>query len=148
MASLEDISLLKIFSYLSTKKLNSIAQVNKKWNHLARIAINKRKHFLIQTYIGGDSWKPDEKDSQDVDRKMIIEKCEFINEFEKFIAPFNFSQSKVMICFLTLDFYTLESIIRENGESIMNRELKHLNTYPVIKCRLVLSAVAKIISKI
>ncbi len=149
MASLDDIALLKIFSHLSTKKLRSISIVNKKWNYLAKTEIKNRKNFLIQTYIGGNSWKRDEKDLQDVSRKMIIEKKDFINELENFIAPFDFSQSKVIICFLTLDFYgTDESIIRENNESILGRDFKDWNTYPVIKARLVFSTVGKIISSV
>ena len=142
---LNDVVLLKIFSYLTPKEIKRFALVNKNWKSLIEIAIKKHKVFLIETYIGGVKWRAVTKN--DGIKMMIIEKKDFIREYEQFLSPFNFSSPKVMLCFLTGDFYSLESIICENGQPMLD-STSNRNTFPVVKCRLVLSATAKIISQL
>ena len=141
---LDDVVLLQIFSLLTLKDLKKAAIVNKKWNNLAGILIKDRKIFHSETYIGGDKWTKISRNDREI---MVVEKKDFIYEYKQFLRPFNFSRPRVMLCFLTSDFYSLESIICENGIPILN-ETSNRTTYPVVKCRLVLSAVAKIITQL
>jgi len=138
----DDIALLKIFSFLSLKHLKKCTVVNKKWNSLIGNLIKSRNVFLSETYIGGDKWKKFTRQGKEI---MVIEKNDFIKEYQTFLTAYNFARAKVMLCFLTSDFYSLESIIFENGKPILN-EMSDRNCFPVVKCRLVLSVTANTIS--
>lgn len=130
---LDEIALRKIFSYVPTKVLKNLSMMNKKWNLLAKLELKKRKIFLCESYVSGNG---------------IIEKADFIAEYEKILRPFRFVKPNVMLCFLSPDFFRVESVIHENGIPLMQTELRDINCLPIYKCRMILLSTGKLISKL
>lgn len=143
--NLNEVCLLKVFSYISTRKLSRLAIVCKTWNELIKEEMKNRQDFFIELYVGRDKW------FNYNDEKMCIKKEDFIDEYERFLSKYQFDSFKkpsIMINFLTPDFgYGEQSIITNNLMSDPSNILAS-NTMPAIRLRKIFSSNIQLISSL
>ena len=141
---LNDISLLQIFSFISTKKLKEISTVNKKWNQLVKEELaNRKKDFNIELYIGGNKWFKDSNDEQ-----MIIKQNDFIIEYKSFLQKTSMIQPKLFLQFLTTDFSYGSKSILHDLEIIDPCKIMTQNVMPAIRRRKILALTSQLIIKL
>jgi hypothetical protein len=95
---LDDIIILKIFSYLPIKKLNKLSQVCSKWSHLIHETKLTRKHSIYFTLLNSNKWIYNQ-----TARNFRMSKEDFVQEFTQDLTKLN-TQPEIFIYFLTHHF--------------------------------------------
>ena len=95
---LDDIIMLKIFSYLPIKTLNKLSQVCSKWSYLINETKLTRKPSVYFTLLNSNKWIYNQ-----TARNFRMSKEDFVQEFTQDLTKLN-TQPEIFIYFLTHHF--------------------------------------------
>ena len=109
----DDIIVLKIFSFFSARKLNSLAAVSKSWQRLASETLANRKSKLSISLFDSGKWSF--TSGIEGIKHLEIDKKEFCNEFKKSLSKL-MVQPQFFLYLLTDDYFIHQKCVVVSGK--------------------------------